>query len=431
MNNLWNKLFLAERPSIGLSFFRICAALTVGFHVLPTFCHLGDNYFPTAFKTLNDNFFTPGVLELVQRSPSWLIVGFVWIFCIFWFFFLIGLWSQLSCILMTIACYYFYALNSFHIGTLSWDILLVTLVLMCVSSYHGDYFSVDCLRKGKEDAYKTVRPFFVQRLLQTQIAFTYFYTALYKITARGNWLSGNPIYYLMNYPPEGVVKTFILRDYLMNEPALCYFIGISMVTIEILMPFLLFYPRTRLSAIYLGFFFHTTLILTFDVPAIFFFLFPAQLLLFISPENIIYFIEQRRLFNEERKQKYPFALLYDGKCQFCAGSIKKLKVMDIFSALNYVDLHTINDFGGVHSQLTKEKALSRLHLLMPGDKIYKGFGVFQRLSFLLPMLYPLSPLFYFPGMSFIGEFFYQLAAKNRYWLHFNRRCKDNVCFRHG
>jgi len=34
----------------------------------------------------------------------------------------------------------FYALNEFHIGTLSWDILLVTLFLMCVSPYHGIIF---------------------------------------------------------------------------------------------------------------------------------------------------------------------------------------------------------------------------------------------------------------------------------------------------
>lgn len=430
MTKIWHKLFLEERPSVGLSFFRIFAALTVGFHVLPTFCHLADNYFPTAFKTLNDNFFTLEVLDLVQQSPSWLIVTFVWIFCVFWFFFLIGLWSRLSCIVMTLACYYFYALNSLHVGTLSWDILLVVLFLMCVSSYHGDYFSLDCLRKGREDSYKTLRPFFVQRLLQIQIAATYFYTALYKITAQGNWLTGNPMYYLMNYPSEGIVKNFILRDYLMNQPALCYWIGISIVTIEILMPFLLFYRKTRFSAIYLGFFFHVILILTFDVPAIFFFLFPPQLLLFIPPESIGHFIEQRRLFNQARKQKYPFTLVYDGNCQFCLASIQKLKVMDLFSALSYVDLHTIEDFKDLHSELSKEKALSRLHLIMPGDRIHKGFGVFRRLSLLLPMLYPLSLLFYFPAMSLAGEFFYQLVAKNRYLFHFSRRCKDNACFRH-
>ena len=206
MKKIWDQLFLEERPSISLSFFRIAVAVTTGFHVLPSFCHLNDNYFSTALKIFNANFFTVNFLELVQKSPDWLVIIFVWIFCIFWFFFLIGLWSQVSCIIMTAAGYYFYALNSFHIGTLSWDILLVTLFLMCITPYHGDYFSVDCLLRGDENAYKRKRPFFLQRLLQMQVGFTYFYTALYKITAEGNWLKDNPIYYLMNYPPAGATK---------------------------------------------------------------------------------------------------------------------------------------------------------------------------------------------------------------------------------
>ncbi len=112
---------------------------------------------------------------------------------------------------MTGCCYYFYALNSFHIGTLSWDILLVTLVLMCVTPYHGDYFSVDALRRGDIDAWRHPRPFFIQRLLQLQIASTFFFTGLYKITGEGNWITGNPIYYLMNYPVAGGDQEFSFK----------------------------------------------------------------------------------------------------------------------------------------------------------------------------------------------------------------------------
>src|SRR5690348_14957919 len=93
----WHRFILEERPSIGLSFFRIAVALTVGFHVLPTFCHLGDNYLRTAFKILNPNFFPIPLLEFIQKSPDALVIFFVWIFCISWFFFLIGFKSQLSC----------------------------------------------------------------------------------------------------------------------------------------------------------------------------------------------------------------------------------------------------------------------------------------------------------------------------------------------
>src|SRR5262249_3486363 len=159
-----------------------------------------------------------------------------------------------------------------HIGTLSWDILLVTLFLMCLTPYPGDYFSVDCVRRGEEFAFRRRRPFFIQRLLQMQIAFTFFYTGLYKITGPGNWIHGNPLYYLMNQPIPGVTKLFLVRDFLMNKPQLDYWIGISIVVSELSMPILLFWRKTRRSAIVLGFIFHVLLVLTLDVPAIFFFL---------------------------------------------------------------------------------------------------------------------------------------------------------------
>ena len=187
---------------------------------------------------------------------------------------------------MTCVCYYFYALNAFHIGTLSWDIFLVTLFLMCVTGYHGDYYSVDAWLRKKRGIQAPTRPFFIQRLLQMQIAQTYFYTVLYKITADGNWLRDNPMYYLYNYPPEGVTKQFLFRSFLAVRPSLCYFLGIAVVIVELSMPFLLFVRRTRILGIILGCFFHIMLVVTLHVPTIFFFQFIPQLLLFLDPEKI-------------------------------------------------------------------------------------------------------------------------------------------------
>ena len=201
MKRIWHNLFLKERSAISLSLFRMAVAFTVGAVVIPSFVHLEQNYFPGAFKTVNPNFFPIEFINFIQKSPEWLIVTFAWVLCLSCFAMVVGFLSQLSCIIMTLSCYYFYALNAYHVSTLSWDILLVTLFLMCMTPYPGDYFSVDTFRRGKLDAYKRLRPFFIQRLLQLQIGFTFFYTALYKTTVEGNWLHDNPLYYVMNYPP--------------------------------------------------------------------------------------------------------------------------------------------------------------------------------------------------------------------------------------
>ncbi len=292
--SLWNRLFLEERPSIGLSFFRLCVAFTVGAHVIPTLLQLEDNYLHTAFKEKNFSFFTLGVLELVEKSPDAFVIAMAVIFCVALMFFALGLFSQLSCFVMVLGCYYFYALNSLHIGTLSYDILLVTLSLMCVTGYHGDFFSADSVREGDPLAYRKKRPFFVQRLLQMELAFIYFYTGLGKITGEGNWLSGNPIWYLMNSPPESVVKHFVFREFFAGEPVFCYWIGIVIVLSELLMPALLFWRPTRFFAIFYGVFFHVVLLVTLHVPTIFFFLFPPMFFLFIEPEKIVAWIDQRR-----------------------------------------------------------------------------------------------------------------------------------------
>ena len=294
MKSLWHRLVLAERPSIGLAFFRLCVAFTVGAHVIPTLLQLQDNYLHTAFKEKNSSFFNWQTLALVEKSPDWFVRVMAVIFCAALLFFAAGLFSQVSCCLLVLGCYYFYALNALHIGTLSYDILLVTLSLMCVTAYPADFFSLDSVLRADPSAYRKKRPFFIQRLLQMQLAFTYFYTGLGKITGDGNWLTDNPIWYLMNSPPQSVVKHFAFREFFAGQPALCYWIGVVIVVFELLMPALLFWRRTRAFGIFYGVFFHGVLLVTLHVPTIFFFLFPPMFLLFIEPEKIVAWIDKRR-----------------------------------------------------------------------------------------------------------------------------------------
>jgi len=409
MKNIWDTLFLEERASIGLSFFRIFVALTVGLHVIPSFFHLDDNYLSTALKTVDTDFFPSFFINWVQTSSDGLVVFFAWAFVITWLFFLIGLFSQISCILMTACCYYFYALNMFHIGTLSWDILLVTLFLMCVTPYHGDYFSVDALRRGDIEAWRHKRPFFIQRLLQLQIASTFFFTGLYKITGEGNWITGNPIYYLMNYPVAGVTKNFLLKEWMAAHPHFCHVAGLMIVATELSMPFLLFIPRTRRMAIILGLCWHVLLVLTLDVPTIFLFLFPAQMLLFIHPQKITDWIEVKRRINAQSPRP---KIIYDGQCGFCRSSIRVLQVMDLWGKLEYV---------------AGPKGMNEMRLEFFDGKAYGGFFALRQLSWILPMLYPMIPVVYFPGMGIIGPLAYRWVARNRYLFPVFHSCSKGQC----
>ncbi|MCH9030025.1 MAG: hypothetical protein IH819_10540, partial [Bacteroidetes bacterium] len=52
--------------------------------------------------------------------------------------------------------------------------------------------------------------------------------------------------------------------------------------------------------------------------------------------------------------------------------------MDLFAAINYIDLHSVGDLKTLHPLLTKKESLSQLHLLETDGKMYGGFNVLRR-----------------------------------------------------
>ena len=424
LTRMWHRAFLEKRPSLSLGLFRLAVAWTVGCHMIPSFFQMEDNYLSTAFKTKNYSFFPLEILRLVERSPDWLVWVFVGLFFCFLTTFTIGLYSQASCILMTLCCYYFYALNDYHIGTLSFDILLVTLFLMCITNYPGNFLSIDSLRRGKAGSYKRLQPYFLQRLLQLQLAWTFWYTALSKITADGNWLTGNPYYYLMRYPSIGVVRDFPFRAFLGQHPDLCYALGIALLIFEFTVPFLWFVPRTRPVGITLGILFQVMLWGTLHVPTIFLFLFPPMMLLFIHPERLVEWIEAQQARVAARGRAI---LLYDGQCGFCLESIKRLRVLDVFGWVDPLDFHVQPELSKLHPALTPERCRSEMILLEPNGRLSGGFDAFARMSLRMPMLWPIAPLVHLPGARWVGSRMYRWVATHRYLLHRNPTCATNQC----
>ncbi len=419
----WHHAFLEKRPSVSMGFFRLAVAFTVGAHMIPSFFHMEDNYLPTAFKEKNVFFFPTVILQLVDRSPEWLIWAFVALFFVSLAGFALGFFSQLSCILLNLSCYYFDALNSTHIGTLSFDILLVTMFLMCLTGYHGDFLSLDSLRRGKDGLHRR-RAFFIQRLLQLQLAWTFWYTALCKITAGGNWITGNPYYNLMNYPPMGVVRDFPFREALAQQPGLCYAIGLSVFAMEFSLPFFWFIPRTRPAAIAIGILFQFLLWRTLHVPTIFLFLFPPMMLLFIRPEAIVRWFEARQAAQAARGRA---VLLYDGQCGFCLASVRWLRTMDLFGWVDPLDFHAQPDLATLHPALTSERCRSEMILIEPDGRVWGGFQAFQRLSRHLPLLWVCAPLAHLPGAEKVGSWVYRWIAAHRMLLHRNPICSTNQC----
>jgi len=397
MQTLLNRLdafFTEETSSVSVSLFRIPVAAAVGAQFIPTLLEFQDNYSPWAFRTKNPNYFPPGLLELVERSPEWLVQAVAVVFVLSWFCFLVGLFTQPSCIVMDLCCNYLYCLNFTPHGMLSLDILLVTVFLMAVTPYPGDHFSLDAWRRARRGLLPKRRPIFLLRLLQFQMAVTYFHTGLCKILP-GNWWSENPYHYLMNTPAGGIVRdAFFLKDYLAPRPGLCFTIGLSVVLTELFAPVLLYVPWLRPLGIGLALFFQGMLFCSLHVPTTtFLFTFPFQILLFIPVPS-------------------PGIVVYDGKCGFCRTSLAWVRALDLFRALREQDLHELERPEDLHPSLSKEACLTRLHYLEHG-KSYAGFYAFRRMALRLPTLYVLVPFLFLPGMGFLGPRLYDWISRHR------------------
>jgi predicted DCC family thiol-disulfide oxidoreductase YuxK len=115
-------------------------------------------------------------------------------------------------------------------------------------------------------------------------------------------------------------------------------------------------------------------------------------------------------------------LLYDGQCAFCIRSVKLAKRLDWFHRLQPVDARTVNDR---LVTISPQRLMEEMHLITPhAGRIYHGFGAFRWMAWRLPLLWPLAPFLYLPGIPTLGQKIYLWIARNRFRLV---PCHGGVC----
>ena len=109
----------------------------------------------------------------------------------------------------------------------------------------------------------------------------------------------------------------------------------------------------------------------------------------------------------DKSRDYVF--YYDGECGFCTRVVRVLAATDLRRRVRWVAFQSLEEFPGA---LTRAD-LQREAYVQHGDKLEGGFYSFRRLTLLLPPLWPLAPLMWFPGMHRLGEAAYAWVARNR------------------
>lgn len=118
-------------------------------------------------------------------------------------------------------------------------------------------------------------------------------------------------------------------------------------------------------------------------------------------------------------------VLYDGQCPFCRKSVELLKRLDWLGRLSYVDARDREHLPAGPRPLDPDRLLQEMHLVTPDRRrVYHGFGALRWVAWRLPLLWPVAPLLYLPGVPTLGQRLYLWVARNRFRLV---PCHGGVC----
>ncbi|MDE3041919.1 MAG: DUF393 domain-containing protein [Nitrospirota bacterium] len=108
-------------------------------------------------------------------------------------------------------------------------------------------------------------------------------------------------------------------------------------------------------------------------------------------------------------------VLYDGHCPLCNRTIRVLGFFDLFARLEFLDFRRLDlaDYNRRHELALTIEDLDREMYVISGGKAYIGYYGYRVLALALPAFWPLCPLLFFPGVSWVGERVYGYIARNR------------------
>src|SRR5689334_12018814 len=119
-------------------------------------------------------------------------------------------------------------------------------------------------------------------------------------------------------------------------------------------------------------------------------------------------------------------VLYDGLCPLCIRTVRLLARLDLFGRLEFLDFRCmdLDEYNGRSNlDLTRTDLEREMYVVLRG-KPYRGFYAYRRIALALPLLWPVAPWFFLPGISWFGARLYGHVARNRFKLFWcDSHCK--------
>ncbi|MGL5083047.1 MAG: DCC1-like thiol-disulfide oxidoreductase family protein [Microcoleaceae cyanobacterium] len=345
---------------------------------------------------------------------------------------LVGLQTRLSLIIFAIGNLFIQSfLYSFGEHHHPQGLILITFFLLAFSPA-GKVLSADDLiqrlrqniRRRKFTAFSLVDEYsefakWSLRLVQCLLALAYLSAAVSKIAAGGlDWMNGYTLqFYLL---ADGFLWDRPLGIFLSQNHFLCVIFSWMAIIFEGTFFLVLIFPRLVWLYIPAGTSFHIGIYLAQWAP---FFQFVTLYCVFL-PWAALVKILSRRLWRYRTDQKPE--VLFDGECPLCIGCMTVVCYLDWFQWITYSDLQSRwPELVETHPEISLKACLGEMHLILPNNGVRRGFFAFRNIVCYLPALWPLWPILYFPGMSYLGDRTYRFVAAHR--PRFVQSCSSGAC----
>ena len=115
----------------------------------------------------------------------------------------------------------------------------------------------------------------------------------------------------------------------------------------------------------------------------------------------------------ETPHRHQWTFYYDGNCSFCTGGVAGLSRLDFFRQVRWMPFQSLEE---PPRGLSWEHLNCAAYLDTGRDQLYEGFYSLRMLTLRLPLLVPLAPVLWAPGVNLLGPAVYRWIARNRYLI---------------
>lgn len=117
-------------------------------------------------------------------------------------------------------------------------------------------------------------------------------------------------------------------------------------------------------------------------------------------------------------------VLFDSQCEFCRRSVALLRKLDWLGKFTAQSARDVDQLPQTEPPLDPARLLEEMHLVTPRGQVAAGFVAYRWMAWRLPVLWPLAPFLYLPGVLAVGNRLYRWVARRRFHIV---PCKGGVC----